>query len=128
MQDRATEAIACRPGSQSCIAAKPVASQACLLPSSKERVQKAKGRKDGKKAGVISVGLAGMMTRQPLNTQGRHLIIISPPANFLQPSYSGLPPPTAYLPASYRGSLFGLLYEGQKRRELPATKKDNPIR
>jgi hypothetical protein len=66
--------------------------------------------------------------RQPLNTQGRHLIIISPPANFLQPSYSGLPPPTAYLPASYRGSLFGLLYEGQRRRELPATKKDNPIR
>jgi hypothetical protein len=50
MQDRATEAIACRPGSQSCIAAKPVASQACLLPSSKERVQKAKGRKDGKKS------------------------------------------------------------------------------
>ncbi|CAK9192568.1 unnamed protein product [Sphagnum jensenii] len=66
MQYRATEAIACRPGSQSCIAAKPVASQACLLlPSSKERVQKAKGRKDGKKAGVISVGLAGMMTVSP---------------------------------------------------------------
>jgi hypothetical protein len=33
MQDPATEAIASRPRSQSCFAAKPVASQACLLPS-----------------------------------------------------------------------------------------------
>jgi hypothetical protein len=54
--------------------------------------------------------------RQPLNThtQGRHLIIISPPANFLQPSYSGLPPPTAYLPASYQGSILACSMRGRR--------------